>query len=81
MHYICTVINVVNPLSFNDDSIVVLPFTIKDDDNNVSLLTNKSFRFENPLIFKFEYIVILSDVILVASMSFNPVDDKPQQSI
>ncbi len=61
--------NVVNPLIFNDEINVALSFT------------NNSFKFEKPLTFKFENIVILSDVILFALMSFKPVEDKPQQFI
>jgi hypothetical protein len=49
---------------------------------NVALsFTCYSFKFENPLTFKFENIVILSDVILFASISFKPVEDKHQQFI
>ncbi len=57
------------PLIFNDKIIVALSFT------------NNSFQVETPLAFKFENIVILSDVILFASMSFKPVEDKPHQFI
>ena len=49
--------------------------------NETLLSTNSSFKFENPLTFKLEQIVILSDVILFALMSFKPVEDKPQQFI
>jgi hypothetical protein len=79
--------NVVNPLTFNDENNDVLLFNVVkplifNDEINVTLsFTNNSFKFENPLTFKFEYIVILSDVILFASMSFKPVEDKPQQFI
>ncbi len=77
----------VNPLTFNEDNIVVLLFEVVKppifhDVINVALsLTSNSFKSENPLTFKFENIVILSDVILFASISFKPVEDKPQQSI
>jgi hypothetical protein len=78
--------NVVNPLTFNDDTIVVLfkvvkPLTFNDVINVTLLFTNSSFKFENPLTFKLEYTVILSDVILFASKSCKPVEDKPQQFI
>jgi hypothetical protein len=73
--------------TFNEDSIVVLSFkgaksAIFNDVLNVALsLTNNSFRFENPITSKFEEIVVLSDVISFASISFKPVEDKPQCSI
>jgi hypothetical protein len=60
---------VVKPLTFNDVIKVTLLFTVS------------SFKFENPLTFKDEYMVVLSDVILLASIFCNPVEDKPQQSI
>jgi hypothetical protein len=59
----------VNPLTFNEDNIVVLLFEVVKppifhDVINVALsLTSNSFKSENPLTFKFENIVILSDVI------------------
>ncbi len=43
--------------------------------------TVSSFKDERPLTFNNELIVILSDVILLASKSCNPVEDEPQQSI
>jgi hypothetical protein len=61
---------VANPLMFNEDNIIV-SFKIS------LLLTNNSLQFEKPLTFKFENIVVLSDVILFASISFKPVEDKP----
>jgi hypothetical protein len=79
--------NVVKPLTFNDEYSEVLLFNVVkppifNEEINVALsFTNNSFKFENPLTLKFEYIVILSDVILFASISFKPVEDKPQQFI
>jgi hypothetical protein len=68
------------------DNIVVLfkvvkPTIFNDVINVTFSLSNNSFNFENPRTFKFENIVILSDGILFASISFETVEDKPQQSI
>ena len=70
--------NVVKPLTFNEDNIVVLfkvvnPLIFNDVINVALSFTSNSFKFENPLTFKFENVVKLSDVILFASISFKPV--------
>jgi hypothetical protein len=79
--------NVVNPLTFNDEIMVVLLFNVVNpltfnDDNNVELLfINTLLKNEYPLTLRLEYIVALSDVSSFASMFCKPVDDNPQQSI
>jgi hypothetical protein len=61
--------NVVKPHISNDEIDIALSFT------------NKSFKSENKISCNFENIVILSDVILFALMSYKPVEDKPLQFI
>jgi hypothetical protein len=74
--------NVVNPLTFNEDNNVVVLFNVvkplifNDVINVALLLTNNSFKFEKPLTFNFENIVVLSYVISFASLVFKPVEDK-----
>jgi hypothetical protein len=75
------IFNVVKPLTFNDDNIVVFfkvvkPLIFNDVIKVALLLSNNSFKFEKTLTFNFENIVILSDVILFASISFKPVGEK-----
>ncbi len=76
----------VNPLTFNEDKIVVLfevvsPLIFNDVINVALLFASNSYKFEKSPTFKLDNIVILSDVILFASMSFKLVEDNPHQFI